>query len=343
MSNIKDVAKLADVSISTVSHVINGTRFVSEETAKRVKDAIEELSYTPNVVANSLRTKKSRVVGVVVPISNDESSNIFIMQVVLGIDSVLRPKGYSTVLTNSEDCLEQELEGLRSLLGRQIDGFIIAPPFGDHTPVKELLKDKSYVFVDRLPGGLEGENVVMSDSETGCFQAVQEMIGLGHTKIGLLCAPIGRYPNSDERSSGYRRALEEAGLPVEPVYIRECDATVENGYEQMGWLMENTDITAVFAVSNIMGMGAVKYLGDHGLGIPEDISVTIFDDYSWTSVYQPPLTTIRQDGYEMGRKSAQILLRQMEAKRPAMCRKKKWLLPTELMVRRSWKDIRKQE
>lgn len=316
MSNIKDVAKAAGVSISTVSHVINGTRFVSEETTKRVKDAIEELNYTPNVVANSLRTKKSKVVGVIVPIGIDECSNIFIVQVVLGIDSVLRPKGYSTLLTNSEDDLKTEEEGIRELLGRQIDGFIIAPVLGDHTSVKSLLADTSYVFVDRVPEGLSKENIVISDSENGRYQAVKEMIRYGHKKIGILNAPIGKFPNSDERFSGYRRALEESGMEINKDYVRECDATVKDGYEQMEWLVKNTDITAVFSVSNIMGMGAVKYLGDHHLRIPDDMSITIFDDYNWTSVYRPPLTTIRQDGFELGRKSAQILLHQMESKNP---------------------------
>lgn len=336
MANIKDVAEKAGVSISTVSHVINCTRFVAEETKDRVQQAIRELSYSPNAVANSLRTKKSKTIGLVIPIGQDENSNIFIMQVVLGIDSVFRKKGYSTILVNSKDNIRYEKDAVRDLLSRQIDGMIIAPAFGDHTEIKKLLTGREYVFVDRTPEGIAGEDIILSDAFTGSRDAVRDMVAAGHRKIGILCAPVGKYANSDVRLNGYHKVLEEAGITSNPEYIRECTADVEDGFRQTKWLMEHTDITALFAVSNIMGMGAVKYMQKSKQLIPDDLSITVFDDYDWSMIYNPPLTTVRQDAYGMGKKSAQVLLQRLE--NPAYP-KREYFLPTRLIVRESLKVL----
>lgn len=336
MVNIKDVAGKAGVSISTVSHVINGTRFVSEEKKEKVQQAIKELNYAPNAVANSLRTKKSKTIGLVIPIGQDENSNIFIMQIVLGIDSVLRKNGYSTILANSKDNLKYEKDAVIDLLSRQIDGMIIAPVLGDHKDIRHLLSGRECVFVDRLPEGMEGEDVILSDGFSGSRDAVKGMFEAGHRKIGILCAPIGKYSNSDARLQGYYRAFEEFGIEINKDYVRECNASLEDGYKQTKWMMENTDITALFTVSNIMGMGVVKYMQKSKKSIPEDISITVFDDYDWSMIYNPPLTTVRQDAFGMGKKSAQILMQKLE--NPNYI-KKEYKLPTKLIIRESWKNL----
>lgn len=337
MANIKDVAQNAGVSISTVSHVINGTRFVADETKEKVKRAIKELNYSPNAVANSLRTKKSKTIGLVMPIGHDENSNIFIMQVVLGIDTILRKKGYSTLLANSKDKVCYEKDAIRDLLARQIDGLIIAPALGDHREIGTLLEGRECVFVDRIPEGIENGDVILSDAFTGSRDAIKGMINYGHHKIGILCAKIGVYANSDSRLKGYYKALEENNIEVNKDYIRECSASLEDGYKQTKWLMENTDITALFIVSNIMGMGTVKYIQKSGKTIPDDLSITVFDDYDWTMIYNPPLCTVRQDAYEMGKRSAQILLRRLEEEKEYA--KKEYYLPTRVIVRESWKKV----
>ena len=339
MANMKDVAMRANVSVSTVSHVINGTRFVSEEVQQRVKEAMEAMGYIPNVVAHSLRTKKTNTIGLVVPISNDENSNIFIMQIVLGIDSVLRDQGYFALLTNTKDELEREIEEIKHMITRQIDGLIIAPSVGNHDFIPELLKDKKYVFVDRIPEGLKNQDYVLSDSFGGSYEAVSQMIERGHTKIGVLCAEIGRYPNSDERLSGCRKAHADHNLELKPEYICECGGSIQEAFGKTQWLMENTDVTALFVASNLMGMGAVKYLKEAGINIPGDISLTVFDDYAWTDINTPAITTIRQDAFEMGRRSARLLLDKLEFKEEG---ERHWepigiRLPTQLIIRESWK------
>lgn len=339
MANMKDVAAAANVSVSTVSHVINGTRFVSEEVKKRVKDAMDATGYIPNIVAHSLRTKRTNTIGLVIPIGNDENSNIFIMQIVRGIDSVLKERGYCTLLANTKDELSGEIEEIRHLITRQIDGLIIIPSSGNHGFIPELLKEKQYVFVDRIPEGLENRDCVISDSYGGSFEAVSGMIKRGDKRIGILCAKIGGYRNSDERLRGFKKAYEDYGLELKPEYICECEADIQDAWEKAKALVENTDVTAIFAVNNVMGMGVVKYLKEAGIRIPEDISLTVFDDYAWTDIYAPSITTIRQESFEMGRLGAELLLEKLRFKEQgeSMWAPKEILLPTKIMVRESWR------
>ncbi|MDC7287646.1 LacI family transcriptional regulator [Blautia schinkii] len=311
MANIKDVAKMANVSISTVSHVINGTRFVSEEATHKVKEAMENLNYVPNVAAFSLRTKRSKNIGVVIPITADETSNVFFMQVMQGIETVLKKNGYFLVLSNSREDIACEEEEIKNLLKRQVDGLIIASARGDHGFVRELLEDKEYVFVDRVPEGLPDVDCVISDGEGGSYDAVSYLIGLGHRKIGVLCDIIGEYPNSDLRYQGYRRALEENGILFCEQYVQQCRSSIESGYAGTRKIMEETDITALYVVSNVNAMGALEYFREAGIRVPDDISLVIYDDYSWTKIFQPPITVIRQEAFEMGCKSAELLLRRM--------------------------------
>ncbi|HJB01196.1 MAG TPA: LacI family transcriptional regulator [Candidatus Mediterraneibacter merdavium] len=338
MANMKDVAKRAQVSVSTVSHVINGTRFVSEEVQRRVKDAMDAVGYIPNVVAHSLRTKKTNTIGLVIPIGNDENSNIFIMQVVLGIDSVLRDRGYCALLANTKDELQREIEEIRRMITRQIDGLILIPSVGAHDFIPELLKEKKYVFVDRIPQGFEDRDYVVSDSFGGSYEAVDELIKRGHSKIGILCDIFGKYRNSDERLLGAQKAYQDHGIEWKPEYICECASNMEEAQEKTKWLLNHTDVTAILAVSNIMGMGVVKYLKEADIRIPEDISLTIFDDYAWTSIHTPTITTIRQDAFEMGRQSAKLLLEKLEFKEEGQIWKPRGIrLPTSLIIRESWK------
>lgn len=339
MSNIKDVAKMANVSISTVSHVINGTRFVAEETEKKVRHAMEVLDYVPNAAAFSLRTKKSKTIGIVIPITQDETSNIFFMQVMQGIETVLKEKGYFLVLSNSREEIHCEEQEIRNLLNRQVDGFIIAGSRGDHSFIKELLGEKAYVFIDRIPEGLTEFDCVISDGEKGSYEAVKYLASLGHKKIGVLCDIIGEYPNSDLRYLGYRRALTECGIPFCKEYVRECRSSIESGFEGTRQIMSETDITALYVVSNVNAMGAVQYFREADIQIPRDLSLVIYDDYDWARIFSPPITVVRQEAFEMGKKSAQLLIERMNEKgEPG--KKKMLQMGTTLIKRKSCKAFK---
>lgn len=339
MVNMKEVARMAGVSISTVSHVINNTRFVSEEVKERVNKAMEETGYVPNIVAHSLRTKKTNTIGLVVPINNDENSNIFIMQISLGIDSVMRKRGYFTLMTNTWDNINREIQEIHHMMTRQIDGLIIIPSVGNHDFIPEIIKDKEYVFVDRIPQGIKDPDVVLGDSFNSSYEAVSKMIQRGYKKIGILCSKIGKFSNSDERLNAFKKAHLDNNLILNEEYICECDETIESACKKTSWLIGNTDITALFITTNLMGMGAVKYLNEAKIKIPNDISLTVFDDYAWTSINNPSITTIHQNAFEMGRQSAKLLLKKLglNEEEKAKWTPKEIRLPAELIIRDSWK------
>jgi Transcriptional regulators len=341
MANIFDVAKRAGVSIATVSHVINQTRFVTEETKAKVRSAMEELEYIPNISALSLRTQKTKTVGLLIPILKDEANCIFFMQVALGVESVLKAKGYFTFLSNTNDTLEREIEEIKNFNTRQIDGLIVAPAIGNHQFIDDLIKNYNVVFVDRKPIGLKNRDCVISDTMTGSYDAIKKTIELGHRKIGIMCGELGKMSNADERYEGYKKALLEYGIPIEPDLIIEGESSLEAGYEMSKRLLSKKSITSLFITSNIMAMGAMKYIQKQKIRVPEDLSITVFDDYNWTQTYNPALTVIRQHAHELGKKSAEIMLKRMDDQtKPQKC--KEYRLPVDVVVRESWAPARKE-
>lgn len=338
MATIKDVAKEAGVSIATVSHVINGTRYVSEETANKVKHAMKALEYVQNAAAFSLRTQRTKTVGLLIPILKNEGDCIFFMQVALGVESVLKEKGYFTFLSNANDDIEREMEAIKNFNSRQIDGLIMAPTIGDHSWIDHLVKDYPVVFVDRTPDGIQGRDRIISDSETGCYEAVSRLIKLGHRRIGIIGGEIGIFPSAAERFEGYERALLENGLPIDPELVCEGEQSIKTGYVQCNRLLEGRGVTSILITSNLMAMGTMQTLGEKGVRVPDDISITVFDDYNWTQVNSPPLTVIRQQAYELGAKSAEVLLKRI-AQKTRKSRGKTYRLPTEVVIRDSWKSL----
>lgn len=342
MSNIKDVAKLAGVSIATVSHVINETRFVSEETKAKVRKAMEELEYTPNISAMSMRTQKTKTVGLAIPILMNETDCIFFMQVARGAESILKTKGYFMFLSNTDDELKREIEEIRNFNNRQIDGLIVAPATGDHQFMNELVKNYPVVFVDRKPTGLKNVECVVSDTMAGCRNAINQVIAMGHTEIAILCGVLGKRSNADERFEGYKKALLENNIPLNPEYVMEGESSIEDGYAMTEKMLSDHHVTHLFYASNIMAMGGMKYIQTHHIRIPHDLSITVYDDYDWTQVYNPGLTVIRQHAYELGKKSAEIMLARMDNE-PMPKRGKDYRLPTEVIIRESWASAKKEE
>lgn len=330
MATSKDVAKLANVSTATVSHVINGTRYVSEEVKNRVKAAMEELDYIPNLAASALKTKKTKTVGLLIPINADESSNIFFMQIALGIDEVLKKRGYFTFLSNTHDSVEQEINEFQNMKNRQIDGLIIAPNPVDSSPLGEVIDGIDTVFIDRIPAGLENQDCVISDAVTGSKEAVLDMISNGHRQIGLISGIVGNQSTADSRYKGYREALKEAGISYQKEWVQFGNSTVADGYKITKTLMENHKVTAIFVTSNIMGVGAVQYFNEHKIRIGKDIEITLFDDYEWIKSVPGTMKVIRQEACEMGKKAAEILVRRMNEKQKTK-KKKIHKLPLHLI------------
>ncbi|WP_280769719.1 LacI family DNA-binding transcriptional regulator [Salipaludibacillus daqingensis] len=327
---IKDVAKKADVSTATVSHVLNETRFVAEETKKKVFEAMKELDYRPNSVARSLRSRKSNIIGLLVPLVASDTSNFFFMSIANGIEQVLKENGYNLILSNSGEDLQVEQDQIKVFNTQLIDGLIIAPVDSKHHSYEENLRgDFPTVFIDRQPKDLLSDTVLI-DSGVGTYEAIELLIRKGHNKIGFITGPLG-ITTSDERLEAYIKALKDYNLPYDESLIKIGSATFDSGHKLTAELMKE-EVTAIFTANNVMTMGAVNYLQDHHIPIPDKVAIIGFDDYDWLRITSPPLSVVKQPSFEMGKKAVELLMERLNGSEEPF---KVYRLPSELVVRGS--------
>ena len=310
MANMRDVAEKAGVSISTVSHVVNETRFVSEETRNKVIAAMDALSYQPNRLARSLRRKDKRThtLGLLIP----DNMNPFFAEVSRGIEDASFAANYNVFLCNSDNHPEKELDYIEVLVGKQIDGIILVST-GTTDSLKLLKRRKiKVVVVDRQIGETNYDSVML-DNDLGGYLATKYLIELGHERIGCITGPSSLTP-SGNRVQAYRRALEEAHIPIDESLILQGDFRSQSGYLQMTKLLNlSTSPTAIFACNDMMAVGVIRAINEQNLKVPEDISVIGFDDIALTSYLTPKLTTIVQPSYEMGMVAAEILIERIQS------------------------------
>jgi LacI family transcriptional regulator len=331
MADIKQVAEKAGVSIATVSHVKNGTRFVSQETTLKVNRAMKELDYQPNSIARSLRNSKTHTIGLIVPILPSDTSNFFFMTVAQGIQQELRSHGYHLLLsTNMMESVEDEKEQIRLFNSKRIDGLIIAPIAEEMTYLKEMCTSYPVVFIDRRAKGYEAD-CILADGYGGSYRAVKTLIDKGHRHIGMITGCLG-ITTSDERFNGYRQALKDHDVPFEPSMVKAAASNFESGYESARVLLLEHKVTALFIANNVLTMGAIRYLQEKRIRIPEELAVIGFDDYDWTQITTPPLTVIRQPSYELGETAAKVLLGRIEDGNRKV---KEYCLDTKLVMRGS--------
>jgi LacI family transcriptional regulator len=350
--NIKIVADKAGVSTATVSHVINRTRFVREETRQKVLEAIEALNYQPSSIARSLATNSTQTVGLIV----SDITNPFFTAVARGVEDVINEYGYHTIFCNTDEELEREDEYLRLLSARQIDGLIIAPT-GVYS--ERLLRLAStgipIVLLDRQAPGLDAP-LVGVDNEQGAYQATRYLIELGHRRIALLLG-LEVISTIRDRLKGYKCALKEAGLPLDERLIARADPrfygtqphlpgsplrspphnqTMPSAYQVLQTLLDLPDRpTAIFVTNNQMTLGTLYALKERGLCCPEEISLISFDDHDWAPLFSPPLTVVRQPIYRLGQTAARLLMQMIgkqEFELPPP-------LPVELIIRESCRRL----
>jgi LacI family transcriptional regulator len=303
MATMNDVAKAANVSIATVSHVINGTRFVSAERVERVHNAMRELGYTPDATARSLRIGRTDTIGLVVP----DNSNPFFASLARWIEEAGFESGYTTVLANSNERPDREHRYVSTLVSKRVDGLILSPSRGDHSTLTRLLQNANIpvVVVDR-DAALPNADVVLYDNEGGSIEATRYLLELGHTRIGCVAGPSDA-SSATERANGFRKAIADAGLPEQPVV--EGDFHFVGGREATARLLDRgTDVTALFAANDLMAAGAIRELHSRGMRVPEDISVMGFDDAPLAEMVFPALTTMRQPLQDMAHAAVSLLL-----------------------------------
>lgn len=307
---IKDVAKKAGVSITTVSHVINKTRFVSTELSKRVEDAIEVLGYQPNPLGRGLRKGKSYIIAMLLP----DPGNSFFQMVVRGIEEHAQRHNYSLMCCNTDEDPARE-EFLVSLMQqRAIDGFIIAPTVRGKKNLRSLIKEKiPLTVIDRQMENYPIDQV-FSDNEEGGYQATDYLLRLGHKRIGLL-AGIRGLTTIEHRLNGYRKAFQDHGIKVDEKLIVEGRSKIEDGYAATKQLIGNKSITAIFSTNNLMTLGALRCFKEGDIRYPKDISLVGFDDSEWVAASTPSLTVVAQQPYEMGYHAGELLFERINGKR----------------------------
>ncbi|WP_419874921.1 LacI family DNA-binding transcriptional regulator [Candidatus Pristimantibacillus sp. PTI5] len=305
ITSIKDVARRANVSSSTVSHVINDTRFVSEITKAKVRQAMNELNYRMNAVARSLRSRKSRVIAFVAPILASETSNYFFMKVAEGIKSVLKQNNYHLVLSDSHEDPDVEAAKIRVLGSQMIDGLIMAPT-NRKFDYESLFGEYPVVYLDRTPDNSKRDCVVIENKKIS-NEAVKTLLDKGYKRIALLTGPVQYLTTTEERYEGYIEAILDAGLAVDTNLIGIGEVSFDGGYRLMDSLIKHNP-TAVFITDNSMAMGAMLYLQEHNISIPQRLAVIAYDEFIWIRITSPSLNVINQPAFEIGAKAAEVIL-----------------------------------
>lgn len=311
MSTLKEVAKFANVSITTVSRVMNDASKVNPDTKDRVQKAMRKLGYQPSRVAQRLRSTngRSKLFGLIIP----DIQNQFYSNIVRGIEDVAYGKNYAVILCNSDENPNKERFYLDVLQSESVDG-VILPPIHQHSKIVEGLIEAGVpvVCVDRK---LVGENVdtVVINNEKGGYVAVKHLIDQGHKRIAILSSSP-QFSSFEERQKGYERALSENGIEIDNKLIKEGDPrSSEKARELTKVLLElDNPPTAIFATNNLMTLGLLEAVNETGLKIPSEISIIGFDDMPWAKAISPPLTVVRQPGYEMGRRAAELMFQRVE-------------------------------
>ncbi len=330
MTTIRDVAARAGVSTTTVSHVINESRVVSEATAWRVRRAMKALNYQPNAVARSLRRKSTHTLGLILP----DSSNPFFAEVARGIEDFAFRQGYTVLFGSSDADLEKERAYVRAFIEKQVDGMIFVAAGESTKQIQQLLAERlPLVIVDREFKHLVADYVV-ADNRSGGVQATQHLIGLGHRRIACITGPSKVTPSA-ERVTGYRQALKAHSLAFNPSLVQWGDFTAASGFRATQELLRRKSKapTAIFACNDMMALGALGAIHAAGLHVPDDVSLVGFDDITLACYATPPLTTIQQPKYEMGQIAARIVLERIQGAGGGL--PQQHLLATRLIIRES--------
>jgi len=327
---MRDVARLAGVSVATVSAVINGTTTVSVRLKDRVSKAMKALDYHPDHVARSLKVGKTQVIGMVVP----DLTNAFFPEVIQGVEDAARLEGYSVILCNSNEDPEQERRHLSTLFSRRVDGVLLA--CADNAAAYDSLVQRRFpiVFVDRIPEGVSHSGVSTDNLDAG-YRAAQHLIELGHQRIAFITGKLRHSPHAD-RLAGFRKAMQERHLAVRDEYLKLGDQTIETGYKAGLDLLRLPDPpSAVIASNNRMLLGLMRSVNELHVRCPENVSIVGFDDFPWTQHLTPPLTVLSQPAHDIGREALRLLLMKLRAKDGAERDDQSVRLRAELRIRAS--------
>ncbi len=324
---LKDVADATGVSVATVSRVLAGNRAITEATASRVREAMVALDYEPNVLARALRTNETLTIGLVVP----DIANPFYAEITKVAQRVAAEAGYNLVLCDSDYSRDREERLLLDLVRRHVDGVLLMAAGIPRKAIKLLThREVPFVLMDTEVEPYARVSAVLTEPDSGIYDATKYLIGLGHRAVAFIAAPPELLPNP-RMIAAYLRATEEAGLRRDDLLVH-AEVTVEGAYAVSGTLLDGPRPTAIVTYSDLMAMGAYRSAQERGLAIPADLSVLGFDDTLIASFLSPRLTTVATDKAGIGRESVGLLLNQIKEGRPS---RHIITLPPRLVVRDS--------
>ncbi len=334
-STIKDVAKMADVSISTVSRVINDSKPVSPEARRRVLHAIEVLDYKPNEVARSLVTKKSNIIGVIV----NDIGNGYVSQVLRGVEEIGRMFNYDILLSSSYGDLEVEMKFANLFSQKQVEGIILISDILNERLMYKLDQIKiPYVVINRFYT-IDQAATVSINNKNATYKMTQYLIDEGHEKIGYVALrkDMDR-TNETYKIKGYREAMQQNDLKAKIIYAEGLDQeAAEDVIEDIIEDIEDKRYTALFCTQDILAIHLMNELSDRGIRVPDDISICGFGGTELSEIIRPSLTTVKEPFYDIGAVAVRKLLKSVEAKQEL--KRDTVFLPVEIIKRNSVKTI----
>ncbi|MBN6206738.1 substrate-binding domain-containing protein [Ralstonia pickettii] len=336
-ATITDVAKLANVSKSTVSQYLNERYdYMGEDTKKRIESAINVLGYEANYLARSLKMKRTSTIGVIV----GNILHSFSTQVIRSIEDTCHEENIHVIVCNADDDPVKEKKYISMLRAKQVDGLIVFPTIANIDIYKKLEKDNyPLVFIDRLIEGTAVDSVLL-DNEAAAKLAVSHLVEKGHERIGVITTSLDKKVTPRiERIDGYKKALRSYGITVNEEYIKAV--ALDNLSKEINKMMSLEEPpTALFSLNDLALMEVLRYAKDKDIEIPNEISLITLDDVPFADIHSPSLTTIKQPSFEMGEYAAKLLIKKINSEQGHQSFEIKRFLPS-ISIRKSCKKITK--
>ncbi len=305
---IKDIAEAANVSVTTVSRVLNDKPDVSPNTRKVVLEKINELGYKPNSIARGLALQKTNTLGLIIP----DISNPFFPNIVRGVEDMANKKGYSIIFCNTDNEQKKEKEAIELMKEKQVDGILLSLSTTNKKELKELRNvEYPVVQIDRKIPDIDYPSITI-DNYKSAYTATKYLINFNHQKIAHITGDLETITGS-KRLEGFKNAITEANLNIKDSYIKKGNYSKKSGYQNMLDLLKNNNPpSAVFIANDLMAVGAYQAVFELDLSIPEDISIIGHDNIDVTNLVNPTLSTMAQPKYELGHKAVQLLIEEIE-------------------------------
>lgn len=331
-TTIHDIAKKLNISASTVSRALKDNPLISEATRKKIKETAVEMGYRPNIMAANLRTRKTNTIGVIVPLINRH----FFSSVISGIEDVAYKQKFAVTISQSNDNLDKESKIAHTLFSNRVDGLILS--IGMETQSYEHLKLFSernipLVFFDRIVDEIPAHKIVVDDFG-GAYRATQHLLEQGRKHVAHIGGPLNLQIYS-KREAGYRQAISDAGLQINENHILHNSLTREDGLKAIKKILTRQHRPdAIFCANDTTALSAIIHLNNTGIKVPEEIAIVGFSNEPFSELVTPSITTVKQPGFEMGQKAAELLIKQIQSNtKPTTF--ETIMMKTELIIRNS--------